>query len=125
MTFPPKESGLAIPWTRFVVGGEEEKVPRKGGRGRRVRKKKAEEVEVAGETALQELYAQQADLMAKGMRRAIEKGHEDPRVLAATGIMDVDAEERVQVVRDGSSDERERDEMDGVAMNEWLRDIRG
>lgn len=125
VTFPPKESGLAIPWTKFIVGGEEEKLLRKGGRGIRVRKKKAQEVEVDGQTALQELYVQQADLIAKGMRRAIEKDHEAPRVLAAMSIMDVDAEERVQVVRDGSSDEREKDEIDGIAMNEWLKDIRG
>lgn len=124
VTFPPKESGLAIPWARLVVSGEEEDVA-KGGRRRRDRKQKEQEVDDDGETALQELYARQADLMAKGMRRAIEKDHEDPRVLAAMGVRDVDAEERVQVVRDGSADERERGEMDGIAMNEWLRDLHG
>ena len=127
VTMPPKESELAIPWARLCVGGEEdeEEVAKKGGRKRRVGKQKEEEVEVDGKTALQELYARQADLMAKGMRRAIEKDHEDPRMLAAMGVRDVDAAERVQVVRDGNADGRERGEMDGVAMNEWLRDIRG
>lgn len=122
---PPKESGLAIPWARLCVSGEEEEEVAKKGGQRRVRKQKEEEVEVDGETALQELYARQAELMAKGMRRSIEKDHEDPRVLSAMGIRDLDAEERVKVVKVGSVDERGRDEMDGVAMNEWLRDIRG
>ena len=96
MTFPPKESGLAIPWARLVVSGEEDEVAKKERRRRRD-KNQEEQLVVDGETALQELYSRQADLMAKGMRGAIEKDHEDPRVLAAMGFTDVDAEDMVQM----------------------------
>lgn len=137
--FPPKDSKLRIPWARLCVTAAEEKAvkvakrSKKKGAATGAVKEMVEHMSVNGENVqatgesgsereLQSLYAEQADLMAAGMRRAIEKEHEDRHLLS--DIADYGAEERVQVVHvPDMADEWERDEMDGVAMREWHSEI--
>lgn len=131
--FPPSGSELRIPWARLCVTSTEEKVAKKSKRKSATKRSAKKMVELTavygdnvkptqdGKRELQSLYAEQANLMAAGMRRGIAK-NEDPHLVFT--MADYDAEERVRVVHvPDMADEQEKDEMDGVAMQEWRSEI--
>ncbi len=129
LKYPPRELGLRIPWARLCVSGAPKAKPSPKRRGRAKRDGGLDDKgiglqDASSEAALQYLYAEQAEVMAKAMGRSIEKGYEDPRFLM--GLKDIDPADRVQLVYTGiaSSDQlQQQSDEDGVAMIQWLDEI--
>lgn len=122
--FPSRGSGLRIPWTRLCVSGtgsEQSKPvpkkkrgrPRKGGMETVTQKVVSEPVHES--EGLEDLFGEQADLMASSMRRSIDKQYEDPKDVG--DLQGVGSDERVEVAHGGSL--KTGDE-EGVTMLCWL-----